>query len=385
MDFGWGHEGAGRDNTRLYHILGINPTVSCDEIPEIATQLASQNLNKPAYLREIRNAAQVLANSEYRQFYDVYGEAGLERLPIPPESPADAHYELEVTMQEVYQGTEKTIEGTRSRLCPGCSGQGATDYMVCKMCAGRKLVHQQSFHGYRTVPCKHCGGTGKLPNPLFSCTQCMGRKAITESVPLRLILKPGFPDQAIYNFPGQGNQQPGRPVEDYNVKVRYILPENISVKEADVVYRRQITLGELLGGYRFHYKNFDGSDHWISSSAGEIGHPPGFRMVKGLGLPKYNHSGAFGDLIIAFAVRYPSPEQLTSFAVTTVKELLPSPPMLYAGHFPAGQRHVPVPFVEGHVTKEEGRQTYSDHKDEEERDEDEDGFVQHAHCSGVLF
>lgn len=382
MDFAWGHGSTGRDNTQLYRILGVNPTVSCDEIPGILDRLETEHSNNRAALQQIRYAAQVLSDPELRRVYDIYGEAGLAELHILPERRVD--YELEVTMQEVYQGAEKTIGVTRSRLCGGCSGQGATAFRPCRMCAGRGEFLQHSFLGSRSVLCKHCGGHGKLPDSAFLCAQCRGGKLINEPLSLRLILKPGFPDQAIYNFPGQGDQQPDSSIEDYRVMVRYLLPDNISVKQADVIYKRKITLGELLGGYRFHYKNFDGSDHWISSSAGEIGKQPGFRMVKGLGLPIYNQQGAYGDLIIAFEISYPSPEQLTFYELATVKELLPSPPMVYAGAFPAGQRHVPIPFEEGHVTKEEGRQTYSDHVKEEESDE-EDRIRRHIHCSGVLF
>lgn len=387
MDFDWDEGGgAGQDNTRLYRVLGVEQTISCDEIPEVLDHLESQHHHNASALRHIRYAAQILSEPEFRRVYDAYGEAGLARLPIPPEESQGAQLELEVTMEEVYNGTEKTIQGSRSRPCSGCSGYGATGFMTCRLCGGRGQLLQQSFLGSRPVICRQCGGARRLPNPAFMCNLCRGKRLNNETIPLKLILKPGFPDKSLYNFPGQGDQQPGHPASDYLVQVSYLLPANITVREADVIYHRDITLGELLGGYRFPYRNFDGSDHWISSSANEIGRQSGYRMVKGLGLPIYNRPNEYGDLIIAFTIRYPTPEQLTPYAISTVKELLPAPMMVYAGGFPPEQRHVPIPFEEGHVTKEESRKTYSDHVDEDEREEDDEGrFARHAHCSGVLF
>ena len=178
MDFGWDQDrGVGRDNTRLYRVLGVDPTVSCDEIPEVLDHLESQHSHNASTLRHIRYAAQILSDPEFRQVYDAYGEAGLARLPIPPEGPQEAaQFELEVTMEEVYNGAEKTIEGNRTRPCSGCSGYGATAFMTCRVCGGRGHSLQQSFLGSRSVVCRQCGGARRLPNPAFMCKLCNGKR-----------------------------------------------------------------------------------------------------------------------------------------------------------------------------------------------------------------
>ena len=377
--------GSGTDNTRLYHILGVSPGISSDEIPEVLDQLESTHRGDKAALRDIRYAATILSDPEFRHMYDALGETALRRIPVLPEdisTDSKPHLELEVTLREVYTGGEKEIQCRRSRPCSGCKGVGSRSTCECGVCRGKKQVIQRTIFGIRHVGCGTCNETGKVANPDDMCLLCQGRRVVTELVPLLIILKPGFPDKSLYRFYEQGDQYPGRPVGDYDVLVQYRLPPNITIQGSDVIFKRTLTLGECLGGYRFLYENFDGRKHWINSSVKELGQQPGYRKVKGLGLPVYDKPGVYGNLILALSVQYPTSEQMSPYTIAMVRELLPTPRLEYPGQFQPGQRHVPVPFNETHVTKEEERHRYTDHVDEDEEPQDTGPQM---HCSGVLF
>jgi molecular chaperone DnaJ len=211
-----------------YEVLGVGKNVSPDEIKRAYRRMAikfhpdknpDNKKEAEAKFKECAEAYEVLSDPEKKQRYDQFGHEGLRgvgmrdythmrwqdigsifedifgfgdrgelfgmggRRATTHRGPAkgyDLETTVELSLEEVAKGTEKTIEFTRQDLCPECSGSGAergSHPSKCPTCGGAGHVArgggffqmvstcpQCKGHGeIITSPCKNCRGTGSVP------------------------------------------------------------------------------------------------------------------------------------------------------------------------------------------------------------------------------
>ncbi|HYT67202.1 MAG TPA: molecular chaperone DnaJ, partial [Vicinamibacterales bacterium] len=120
-----------------------------------------------------------------------FGEMfGGRRRRSGPQRGADLRYDLEISFEESFTGTETPIQIPREETCETCAGSGAapgTSPETCGQCRGSG---QQRFQqGFLTVarPCPACRGTGKvIAKPCQACRGAgrVGReRKITAKIP----------------------------------------------------------------------------------------------------------------------------------------------------------------------------------------------------------
>ena len=142
---------------------------------------------------------QVLSDDEKRAVYDLDGEEGLERhekgenAPMDPfaqmfggggrgrQRGPDAQVDMEVTLEDLFNGAQRQARISRNVICPKCRGTGAKDgeTIKCKACGGRgvRLVQRQMAPGFvvqMQEACGECGGRGNIPKA--PCPHCSGKK-----------------------------------------------------------------------------------------------------------------------------------------------------------------------------------------------------------------
>ena len=148
---------------------------------------------------EVARAYEVLSDQEKRQIYDLDGEQGLERHEkggnemMDPFAAMfggqrggrrrgqDASVEMEVTLEDLYNGGSRQARISRNIICPKCGGTGAKDRetVKCKSCGGRgvRMVQQQMAPGFvvqMQETCSDCGGRGNIAKA--ACPHCHGKK-----------------------------------------------------------------------------------------------------------------------------------------------------------------------------------------------------------------
>ena len=77
--------------------------------------------------------------------------------------------QVEVTLEQIYNGCELEINVERQRICSTCKGVGGTDpnaVQTCKGCKGKgmRTVMMQlgpGMYSQRTGPCDECDGKGE--------------------------------------------------------------------------------------------------------------------------------------------------------------------------------------------------------------------------------
>ena len=223
-----------------YEVLGVNKDASAEDIKRAYRRLAIKyhpdknpdNKEAEAKFKECAEAYEVLSDPAKRQRYDQYGHDGLRGMGMrdfehmkwqdigsifedifggggfgdifggrgggrrSARSAAARGYDLEttvdLTLDEVAKGAEKTIEFTRKDLCGECSGSGSAKGSKpgkCSTCGGSGQVAQAGMGGFFQMvsTCPQCKGAGQvITNP---CKKCKG----TGRVPKKRVVKIKIP------------------------------------------------------------------------------------------------------------------------------------------------------------------------------------------------
>lgn len=108
--------------------------------------------------------------------------------------------QIEVTLEEIYNGKEFQFAVDRQRLCGKCKGVGGTDasaVRTCDSCRGKgiKTVMMQLGPGMYTQSqkeCDDCNGQGEMIDAAKRCKTCNGKKVKKESAQLTATLEKGM-------------------------------------------------------------------------------------------------------------------------------------------------------------------------------------------------
>jgi len=330
-----------------YEVLGVSSNATLDEIKNAYRKLAMEhhpdrnpdNPNAEERFKEISEAYEILSDSQKRSMYDnggfgnfedfvggfdmsdafsifesIFGNiwgGGVSRSQRsqnrtrPGESLRIA---IDLTLEEIFSGTEKEIKIAHYTTCPECSGRGYPDgekLEVCPHCGGTGQIRQmqRSIFGttVRFAPCVTCGGTGQKPTKV--CKNCDGTGRIRTEEKLKIQIPAGISGGQILRLDGKGNAgigggHPG----DLHVIVREIQHERFIRKEADLLTTFPIGISTATIGRKRIFENIDGEEIEIEIPKGtQFGN---ILKLKGKGFPRINGSKN-GDLIIQFIIVIP--------------------------------------------------------------------------------
>lgn len=85
--------------------------------------------------------------------------------------------EMDVTLEEIYEGAMKYIDIKRYRVCDECEGRGGKDAVQCSDCKGKGSVEKYVQIGLGMVAkaevnCEKCQGTGMMITEENKCPKC---------------------------------------------------------------------------------------------------------------------------------------------------------------------------------------------------------------------
>jgi len=347
-----------------YELLGVGRSASPDDIKKAFRKLAMQHHpdrnrdDKDAEKRfkEINHAYDILKDPEKRAAYDRYGAAAFEGGAGPggpggfngqgfdfgsvfgdifdemfgggggrggrPGGRADMRgqdlrFNLEITLEQAYGGTEATVRVPSSVACEVCHGSGAeagSKPTQCPTCHGRgRLRAQQGFFTVERT-CHTCHGVGQIIDK--PCKACAGQGRVRREKTLKVNIPAGVEDGTRIRLTGEGEAGTrGGPAGDLYVFLSVRRHQFFEREGADVHCRVPISMVQATLGSSIEVPTLDGKAARINIPSGaQSGHQ--FRL-RAKGMPVVR-STQRGDMYIEITVE--TPTNLTSRQKELLKE-----------------------------------------------------------------
>lgn len=352
-----------------YEVLGLDRQATPEQIKKAYRQAAlkyhpDRNRNDPTAEKKFKEAAEayeVLSDSHKRSIYDQYGHAGLNGQGMHdfnsmnaqdifsvfsdifgaafgfggrsrgPQPGADLEVAVEIELEEVIAGTERTIEFERVDHCDRCSGRGAepgAGLQTCQTCGGYGQVEQATGFGMLmgriVTTCPHCHGQGKVPKE--RCRSCGGRGLKTSRRQLNVRIPGGIRDGQAVRIRGEGEvSDSGGPRGDVYCRVQIKQHPFFRRHNNDLILQLPISFTQAALGAEIEVPTLRGKTTLTIPRGAQYGDT--FRLP-GEGLPDLN-SRRVGDQIVQILIEVPrklSKQQerlLREFAETEDQQVSP--------------------------------------------------------------
>ena len=337
-----------------YETLGVARDASEGDIKSAYRKLARQyhpdrnpdSAEAEEKFKEASEAYEVLSDQEKKANYDRFGHAGVEgsfgrggfqwsdfthatdfedifgdlfgsffgggrsarRGSSGPPRGRDLKVSLKLTLEEVAEGTEKTISLSRLQGCSTCGGSGAapgSSKETCSTCGGAGQVQQvtRSFFGQSVTvtACPTCDGAGStIRTP---CSDCRGDGRLREKATLKVKIPAGVSTGNYIPLRGEGEAGPrGGDAGDCLVFIEEIEHDDFVRDENDVMFRLPISFAQAAMGDEVEVPTIGGK--------AMMKVPPGTQSGKTFrlrqkGIPDVNGRG-IGDQLVQVVVWTPT-------------------------------------------------------------------------------
>ena len=362
------------DKRDYYEVLGVDKTANEKEIKKAYRKLAmkyhpdvSEEEGSEEKFKEISEAYAVLSDEEKRQRYDQFGHAGMEGFTAEdfyqnvnfddifqgfdignifdlfgfgggsrsrgrsgPQRGSDIYTDVQITLEEAFNGCEKEIKVTRSELCPTCNGSKSKpghDPQTCPTCNGTGQIKEVSntFLGQmvNVRPCRQCGGTGKIITD--PCDECHGKGSVRKTKTIKLEIPEGVDEGNHLRVSGEGNCGETSGLEGDLIVSVHIKRNKQFEREGDhLYYEQQISFPQAALGDIISIPTIEGKEVEFKISPGTQSGTV-FKL-KGQGMNSVRHS-ARGNLYVTVTVVVPKKlnskqkELLNEFAEVSGEEI----------------------------------------------------------------
>lgn len=255
--------------------------------------------------------------------FDSFTNFGFSNRSNMPQKGTNIQGHVNIRLEDVLNGVEKTIRYDRKKVCSTCQGTGKDSNSKeekCPHCQGRGAFFQRFNNMTVQSTCHYCGGSGYvIVNP---CHTCGGTGIETEVVKKTFRIPAGTSDGMVFEFKGLGNDAlggygvPG----DLHVVIRETphplfkregnnLITTINVSVIDAIIGKKVRLTTLNG------KTIEITIPRLSEEGKRL-------ALDGFGLPDIN-TGEMGRLICI--IHIVMPKNLTEKDVKVLEKLSKSP------------------------------------------------------------
>ena len=352
------------DKRDYYEVLGVDRNASPEEIKRAYRRMAmkyhpDKNPNdKEAELKfkECAEAYEVLSDPEKRKRYDQFGHEGLRGIGMRdythlrwqdigsifedlfgfddffadifgtrrpraarragPTRGYDLETTVELTLEDVAKGTEKTIEFTRQDICDDCGGTGCkrgTAPGRCPTCGGTGQVTRGGGFFQMVSTCPQCRGTGEIITS--PCKRCRGTGKVPKKRIINIKIPPGVHEGQSVRIAGEG--EPGRnggPRGDLYCYVKIKPHEFLQRDGNDLIAVVPISFTQAALGATIEVPSLNGTRR--------LKIPPGTQYgsifrIKGQGLPDIR-TGKTGDQLVQITIETPIKAINTPYSIIAI-------------------------------------------------------------------
>jgi len=341
-----------------YEILGVDRNATKEEIKRAYRRLAlkyhpDKNPSPDAEekFKEISEAYAVLSDDEKRRQYDMFGHAGIDerysyedifrgadfdeifrdlgfdidfgfsfediferffgkRFDFSRERRVwrgnDLRYDIEISLEDAFNGCKKEIKVPRNEICDNCKGTGikpGEKPIKCPRCSGTGQIRhtrRTAFGIFTSITtCDYCKGEGTIIKD--PCPVCKGKGTVTRTRLIEINIPPGVDEGSQLRLVGEGEAGPGGKGDLYVVV--HIKPHNKFKRDGDdLFYEVEVPYPTVVLGGEIKFRNIDGNIEKLRI-------PPGTQsgsifMLKNRGMPRLHGRGR-GDLHVLIKIEVP--------------------------------------------------------------------------------
>lgn len=232
----------------FYEVLGVDRGIDAAGLKSAYRKLAMEHHpdrnggseTSMAKFKELSEAYTVLSDDQKRAAYDRFGHAGVNggagggqqgfhdvndifsqvfgdafgdvfggrRQSNGPRRGSDLRYDLEITLEQAYQGAEVEIAVPTTATCETCEGSGARPgarASNCSTCNGAGRVRQANGFFQMERTCPGCGGQGQRLAAADVCGTCQGHGQIRKTRKLSLKIPAGVDEGSRIRLSGEGD------------------------------------------------------------------------------------------------------------------------------------------------------------------------------------
>src|SRR5690606_4661646 len=207
-----------------------------------------------------------------------------------PTRGSDLRFDLEITFEESYTGSEKTIQIPREETCKACNGTrsaSGTTPETCGQCRGTGQLRFQQGFLIVSRPCGQCSGTGRIVRD--PCQVCRGTGRTTQDRRVTVRIPAGIADGQRLRLHGEGEHGTlGGPSGDLYVVVHVAAHPLFHREEDDIFVEVAVPFHTMALGGAFEV---DGPGETIKVDVSG-GTPSGtVKTFRGKGMPRVNGHG----------------------------------------------------------------------------------------------
>jgi len=327
-----------------YQILGVDKNASQEEIKKAFRQLARKyhpdvaGKESEEKFKEINEAFQILSDPQKRAQYDQFGSAafksedfasfrwpsfdelfrdfgfgdifdvfsGFRERTKDREEGADLRYDLEITLEEAFEGVTKKFDIPGFIVCENCDGTGAKHHSLkdCPNCNGTGEVRRVQRSVFAQIvnitTCNKCNGSGKIIEK--PCEDCKGTGRIKKIKKIEVKIPRGVDNGSYLRIAGQGEAgYNGGPPGDLYVVVHVKEHPIFDRHKDDLFCQTTISLGQAVFGGEIEVPTIN-SKAKLKIPAGTQSHT--IFKLKGQGMPNL-HTSKRGDQLVKVVVKIP--------------------------------------------------------------------------------
>lgn len=225
-----------------------------------------------------------------------------------PRRGQDLQVKLELSLEEIANGVEKTMKIKRFVKCDTCGGNGAepgTKPAKCPTCGGQGQVRRVSrtlFGQFVNVQsCPNCGGSGEIIER--KCKSCGGSGLEKASTKIKVKIPAGVAAGNYLTVRGSGNFGPqGGPPGDVLVVIDEKNHQYFTRRGDDIIFELPISIPQAVLGAEIEIPTLDGTDKLKIPAGTQSGK---LFMIKNKGIPHLNSYGR-GSQIVRVIVWVPT-------------------------------------------------------------------------------
>ena len=245
----------------------------------------------------------------FRHFGDIFGGGVFGDMfgrgsRAGPQAGRDLKIALELTLDEIDQGVQRTVSLKRLEPCGTCRGSGAqpgTSAVTCSTCGGRGQIHRNQGFFTMATTCPRCGGQGTVIE--HPCADCRGAGRLSRKSEIQITIPPGVEEGVRLRVPGQGDAgDPGAPRGDLYCVIQEVEHSFFKRNGADLLCEVPVTFVQLaLGRKGLEIPTLRGKAALEIPAGTQNGKL--FRL-RGQGLPQIDGRGR-GDLLVRVFIEVP--------------------------------------------------------------------------------